>query len=88
LLWRNRIEGKLLQVKLDGCAQVRVGDRIVAVTQGNGPFVDTREMKLDDVIELIGGNKATALRLQLLPAGATDPSKRRVVELVRDTVPK
>jgi carboxyl-terminal processing protease len=68
------------------CAQVRVGDRIIAVAQGNGPFVDTREMKLDDVIELIRGKKGTVLRLQLLPAGATDPSKRRVVELVRDTV--
>jgi carboxyl-terminal processing protease len=43
-------------------------------------------MKLDDVIELIRGKKGTVLRLQLLPAGATDPSKRRVVELVRDTV--
>ena len=68
------------------CAQVGVGDRIIAVAQGNGPFVDTREMKLDDVIELIRGKKGTVLRLQLLPAGATDPSKRRVVELVRDTV--
>jgi carboxyl-terminal processing protease len=43
-------------------------------------------MKLDDVNELIRGKKGTVLRLQLLPAGATDPSKRRVVELVRDTV--
>jgi carboxyl-terminal processing protease len=68
------------------CAQVRVGDRIIAVAQGNGPFVDTREMKLDDVIELIRGKKGTVLRLQLLPPGATDPSKWRVVELVRDTV--
>jgi carboxyl-terminal processing protease len=68
------------------CAQVRVGDRIIAIAQGNGPFVDTREMKLDDVIELIRGKKGTVLRLQLLPAGVTDPSKRRVVELVRDTV--
>ena len=39
------------------CAQVRVGDRIVAVAQGNGPFVDTREVKLDDVIELIGAKR-------------------------------
>src|SRR5262245_19878094 len=43
-------------------------------------------MALDKVAELMRGKKGTVVRLQLLPAGATDPSKRRVVSLVRDTV--
>jgi carboxyl-terminal processing protease len=43
-------------------------------------------MTLEKVVELIGGKKGTVVRLQVLPAGAADPSKRRVVALVRDTV--
>ena len=62
------------------------GDRIVAVAQGENPFVDTSNMALDKVVELMRGKKGTVVRLQLLPAGATDPSRRRLVTLVRDTV--
>jgi carboxyl-terminal processing protease len=38
------------------------------------------------VVEMIRGKKGTTVRLQLIPSNATDPSKRRVVELVRDNV--
>jgi carboxyl-terminal processing protease len=43
-------------------------------------------MELDKVVELVRGKKGSVVRLQVLPRGATDPSKRRVVALVRDTV--
>jgi carboxyl-terminal processing protease len=43
-------------------------------------------MKLDKVVEMIRGRKGTTVRLQVIPATATDPSKRKVVELVRDNV--
>ena len=66
--------------------KMSAGDRIVAVAQGENPFVDVRDMNLDKVVELIRGKKGTVVRLQVLPAGAADPSKRRVVALVRDTV--
>jgi len=66
--------------------KMSAGDRIVAVAQGENPFVVTSNMTLDKVLELMRGKKGTVVRLQLLPAGATDPSKRRVVSLVRDTV--
>lgn len=65
---------------------MNAGDRIVAVAQGEDPFVDTSNMMLDKVVELIRGKKGTVVRLQVLPAGAADPSKRRVVALVRNTV--
>jgi carboxyl-terminal processing protease len=66
--------------------KISVGDRIVALAQGENPFVDLRDTNLDKVIELIHGKKGTVVRLQVLPPGAADPSKRRVVALVRDTV--
>jgi carboxyl-terminal processing protease len=66
--------------------KMNVGDRIAAVAQGKEAFVDTVDMKLDKVVEMIRGKKGTVVRLQVIPANATDPSKRRVVELVRDNV--
>ncbi|MBV9642722.1 MAG: carboxy terminal-processing peptidase [Verrucomicrobia bacterium] len=66
--------------------KMSVGDRIAAVAQGKDAFVDTVDMKLDKVVEMIRGKKGTIVRLQLIPANANDPSKRRVVELVRDNV--
>ncbi len=66
--------------------KMSVGDRIAAVAQAKDAFIDTVDMKLDKVVEMIRGKKGTIVRLQLIPANATDPSKRRVVELVRDNV--
>ena len=66
--------------------KMSVGDRIAAVAQNKDPFVDTVDMKLDKVVEMIRGKKGTVVRLQIIPANSTDPSKRRVVELVRDNV--
>ncbi len=66
--------------------KMTVGDRIAAVAQGKDAFVDTVDMKLDKVVEMIRGRKGTVVRLQLIPSNANDPSKRKVVELVRDNV--
>jgi carboxyl-terminal processing protease len=66
--------------------KMSVGDRIAAVAQGKDAFVDTVDMKLDKVVEMIRGKKGTTVRFQLIPSNANDPSKRKVVELVRDNV--
>jgi carboxyl-terminal processing protease len=66
--------------------KMSVGDRIAAVAQSKDSFVDTVDMKLDKVVEMIRGKKGTVVRLQIIPANSTDPSKRRIVELVRDNV--
>jgi carboxyl-terminal processing protease len=66
--------------------KVNVGDRIAAVSQGKDNFVDVVDMKLEKVVELIRGKKGSAVRLQIIPSDTSDPSKRKVVELVRDNV--
>jgi carboxyl-terminal processing protease len=66
--------------------KISAGDRIVAVAQGENPFVDVRDVNLNKVVELIRGKKGTVVRLQMLPAGAANPFKQRLVALVRDTV--
>jgi carboxyl-terminal processing protease len=67
-------------------ARLKVGDRITAVGQGQGEYVDVREMRLDKVVEMIRGKKGTHVRLLVIPADAADPSKRKAVELVRDEI--
>src|SRR5947199_3861630 len=66
--------------------RVKVGDRITAVAQGPAEFVDVRDMRLDKVVEMIRGKKGSHVRLLVIPSDAADPSKRKIVELVRDEI--
>src|SRR5256714_2296806 len=43
-------------------------------------------MRLDKVVEMIRGKKGTHVRLLVIPSDATDPSKRKNVEIVRDEI--
>jgi carboxyl-terminal processing protease len=70
--------------QVDG--RLKVGDRISAVAQGQTDYVDVREMRLDKVVEMIRGKKGTHVRLLVIPTDATDPSRRKNVELVRDEI--
>src|SRR5213082_1677736 len=70
--------------QVDG--RLKVGDRITAVGQGQGDFVDVRDMRLDKVVEMIRGKKGTKVRLLAIPANAPDPSQRKNVDLVRDEI--
>jgi carboxyl-terminal processing protease len=70
--------------QVDG--RLKVGDRISAVAQGPADYVDVREMRLDKVVEMIRGKKGSHVRLLVIPSDATDPSRRKNVELVRDEI--
>jgi carboxyl-terminal processing protease len=65
--------------------QLKAGDRIVAVSQGNEPPVDTSNMPLSRIVNLIRGTKGTMLSLKVLPPlGQTGAP--RSVWLVRDQI--
>lgn len=66
--------------------EIKIDDKIVSVAQGNEAFVDVIDMKLDKVVEMIRGKKGTTVRLQVIPGGVTDHSKRKIVSIVRDEV--
>jgi len=70
----------------DRDGRLKVGDRILAVGQGDKEFEDVVDMKLDKVVEKIRGTKETIVRLQVIPNDADDPSKRSVIEITRDEV--
>jgi carboxyl-terminal processing protease len=63
-----------------------VSDRIAAVAQGDAEFEDVVDMKLDKVVEKIRGRKGTVVRLLVIPGDATDPSKRKIIDIRRDEV--
>ncbi|MFA6310907.1 MAG: carboxy terminal-processing peptidase [Sterolibacterium sp.] len=68
-------------------AKIKVGDRIVAVGQGNdGALADVVGMRLDDVVLLIRGAKNTVVRLDILPADAGPDGQHRLVSLVRNKI--
>ncbi len=66
--------------------KMKVGDRIVAVAQGNKEPVDVVDMKIDKIVEIIRGQKNTEVRLTIIPADAPDTSVRKVVVLSRDEI--
>jgi carboxyl-terminal processing protease len=70
----------------DKDGRLKPSDRIAAVAQGKGPFEDVVDMKLDKVVEKIRGAKGSQVRLQVIPANSTDPSKRNVIEITREEV--
>ena len=70
----------------DKDGRLKPNDRIAAVAQGKDAFEDVIDMKLDKVVEKIRGSKGSHVRLQVIPASATDPSKRNVIEITREEV--
>src|SRR4029077_8951538 len=66
--------------------QIKPGDRIVGVAQGNGEFTDLIDMPLPQAVELIRGKKGTTVRLTIIPAGAANDSERKTVSVVRDEI--
>ena len=63
---------------------IKVGDRITAVGQGDaGPLTDVVGWRLDDVVQLIRGPLDTVVRLQILAASATPGSPESLLSLKR-----
>jgi hypothetical protein len=66
--------------------QLRPGDRILGVAQGDHSFVDARGLPLRDLVSAIRGEPGTLLQLQVLPAGAPPGSLPRTVSVVRGQI--
>ena len=66
--------------------ELKVGDRIVGVTQENGEFTDLVDMPLPQAVEMIRGQKGTTVRLTTIPATAANDTTRKTISLVRDEI--
>lgn len=70
----------------DSDKRLKPNDKIEAVAQGDGPFIDAVGMKLDRLVQMIRGEKGSTVRMRVIPAAAIDPSTRVVITLVRDEI--
>jgi len=64
--------------------QLHIGDRIVALAQGDNSFVNAQGVPLADVVQMIRGAPNTMVQLQVLPADAPPNSAPRTVSITRD----
>ena len=66
--------------------RLKPNDKIEAVAQGNGPFLEAVGMKLDRLVQMIRGEKGSTVRLKIIPADAINADTRVTVSLVRDEI--
>jgi len=74
---------------IPGGAAARVGglepsDKIIAVAQAEGEFVDIIDMDLRDVVRLIRGKRGTTVRLSILRQSET--TERFIISIERDEI--
>lgn len=67
--------------------KLAVGDRIIGVGQGkDGSVKEVVGIRLDEVVQLIRGEKDSVVRLDILPADTGANGSHRVISLVRDKI--
>ncbi len=70
--------------KADKANKLKPKDQVIGVGQGDvGDIVDTQDMKLNDVVQLIRGKRGTTVRLKVIPAGETEP---KIYAITRDRI--
>ncbi|KAA3628106.1 MAG: tail-specific protease [Proteobacteria bacterium] len=71
----------------DMSGELRAGDRIVGVGQGDaGEITDVIGWRLDDVVELIRGPKGSVVQLRVLPEKAVAGGDTHVISIMRDKI--
>ena len=70
----------------DKTGEIKADDQIIAVGQGEEPLVEVIGWRLDDVVDLIRGDKGTVVRLEVLPKGSGADSNSKIISITRDTV--
>ena len=67
--------------------QLKIGDRIVGVAQGEGGvMMDVMGWRLDDTVALIRGAADSVVLLDVLPADAGPDGKHKLVSLIRKKI--
>jgi carboxyl-terminal processing protease len=70
----------------DKSGKLKVGDRIVGVAQATGPFTDVMGWRIDDVVDLVRGQRNSTVRLDVIPADAGQDGKHQTIALVRQKI--
>jgi len=71
----------------DKSKQLQTDDKILGVGQDNeGEVIDVVGWRIDDVVQLIRGEKGSVVRLQIQPAGSAPGAANDTVTLIRDKI--
>jgi carboxyl-terminal processing protease len=73
-------------MRAERSGQLKSGDRIVAIAQAGGAFMDMNEVPLQNVVEAVRGQPNTMLQLKVISAGAAPNTPPRTVFIVRDQI--
>ncbi len=65
---------------------LKPNDKILAVAQETGDYVEVVGMKLRRIVQMIRGEKGTKVRLLIQPADAADAAVRKEIALLRDLI--
>lgn len=65
---------------------LHAGDKIVAVAQDKEELVDVIGWRLDDVVDLIRGEKDSLVRLEIIPSKGESAGNSREISIVRDKI--
>jgi carboxyl-terminal processing protease len=64
--------------------RLKPGDRIISIAQGDSDaFVDTHDMRLNDVVDLVRGKRGTKVRLKVMSSGDSTP---KVYDITRSKI--
>jgi carboxyl-terminal processing protease len=70
----------------DRTGKLHIGDKIVAVAEGHGPFVNIVHSNLDQITEKVLGKSGSMVRLQIISSGTKNSTKRQVISLLREEI--
>lgn len=80
---------RVIQVLAGGAAdkqgELKSGDKIIAVAQGNRKFVDVIDSDLSDVVQLIRGKRGTLVKLRILRKSGGEVMKKTVA-IIREKI--
>ena len=79
------IQGIVMGGPADKEGSLKLKDRIIAVAQGNGDYVETKFIKqLQKIVDMIRGKEGSTVRLKVVPA--SDPGITKEISIVRGAV--
>jgi carboxyl-terminal processing protease len=67
----------------DRTGKLHIGDKIIGVADGKGPFVNIVHSNLDKITDMVLGKSGSIVRLQFISSSTKNASSQQVISLAR-----